>query len=82
MSDETSAGNHHLYRFDNITVDCRSFRVQKAGQDVSLTPRAFDVLVLFLRNCGQVVDKQKLFEQVWKKTFVSDNALTKIIKEI
>lgn len=81
MSEETNASNH-LYRFDDVTVDCENFRVQKAGENVSLTPRAFDVLALFLRNSGHVVDKQKLFEQVWKDTFVSDNALTKIIKEI
>lgn len=71
-----------FYRFDDVTVDCENFRVRKNGQDVTLTPRAFDVLIFLLQNDGHVVEKQELFEQVWKDTFVSDNALTKIIKEI
>jgi TolB-like protein/Tfp pilus assembly protein PilF len=29
-----------------------------------------------------VVEKQELFEQVWKENFVSDNALTRVIREI
>src|SRR5207244_3377449 len=58
------------------------FRVEKDGQPVALTPRAFDVLVFLVRNHGRVIEKQELFDHVWKDAFVSDNALTKVIKEI
>lgn len=40
------------------------------------------MLVFLVRNAGRVVEKSELFGEVWKGTFVSDNALTKIIKEI
>lgn len=72
----------NIYSFDDVTIDCENFRVQKQGQSVTLTPRAFDVLVFLIRNDRRVVDKQELFEKIWKDAFVSDNALTKIIKEI
>ncbi|HEX8287720.1 MAG TPA: winged helix-turn-helix domain-containing protein, partial [Pyrinomonadaceae bacterium] len=72
----------NIYQFDDISVDCENFRVRKNGQNVTLTPRAFDVLTLLIKNEGRVVEKQEIFEIVWKDTFVSDNALTKIIKEI
>jgi DNA-binding winged helix-turn-helix (wHTH) protein/TolB-like protein/Tfp pilus assembly protein PilF len=81
MSDEKGTRNN-FYRFDDVTVDCENFRVQKNGQNVILKPRDFDVLIYLIRNSGRVVEKQELFEQVWKEAFVSDNALTKIIKEI
>ena len=71
-----------FFRFDDVTVDCKDFRVLKGVQKIDLTPRAFDVLHFLLRNCGRVVEKQEIFDQVWKRTFVGDNALTKIIKEI
>ena len=74
--------NGNFYRFDHVSVDCKNFRVQKGGQIVTLTPRAFDVLVFLAKNGGRVVEKQEIFDEVWKETFVSDNALTKIIKEI
>ncbi|MEO8042123.1 MAG: winged helix-turn-helix domain-containing protein [Acidobacteriota bacterium] len=72
----------NFYKFGEITVDCENFRVQKDGRNVALTPRAFDVLTLLIRNEGHVIDKQTLFDQIWKENFVSDNALTRIIKEI
>jgi len=77
-----SSENHKLFSFDDVTVDCENFRVLKAGVMIALTPRAFDVLVVLLRQPGRVVEKRELFDQVWGDTIVSDNALTKIIKEI
>ncbi len=71
-----------FYLIDGLTVDCRNFRVQRDGQDLALTPLAFDVLLFLLRNSERVVEKQELFDHVWKESFVSDNALTKIVKEI
>jgi TolB-like protein/Tfp pilus assembly protein PilF len=40
------------------------------------------VLVFLLERPGRLVSKQELFEAVWKESFVSDNALTRMIKEI
>jgi TolB-like protein/DNA-binding winged helix-turn-helix (wHTH) protein/Flp pilus assembly protein TadD len=71
-----------FYRFDDVTVDGENFRVQKDGQNITLTPRAFDVLLVLIKNGGRVIEKQEIFDKVWKETFVGDNALTKIIKEI
>lgn len=72
----------NLVRSADLVVDSENFRVEKDGQPIALTPRAFDVLTFLLRHQGRVVEKQELFDQVWKESFVSDNALTKVIKEI
>jgi TolB-like protein/DNA-binding winged helix-turn-helix (wHTH) protein/tetratricopeptide (TPR) repeat protein len=72
----------NIYRFDGITIDAENFRVQKSGSNIALTPRAFDVLIFLIKNAGRTMEKQEIFDAVWKDTFVSDNALTKIIKEI
>src|SRR6266567_2818233 len=77
-----SSKTDKLFSFDDITVDCENFRVVKAGVMLTLTPRAFDVLIVLLRQPGRVVEKRELFNQVWGNTVVTDNALTKIIKEI
>lgn len=74
--------NEKIYHFDDVTVDGENFRVRKNGKDISLTPRAFDVLIFLIENSGRVTEKREIFEAVWKDTFVGDNALTKIIKEI
>lgn len=74
--------SENIYRFDGVSVDAENFRVRRKGDDISLTPRAFDVLIFLVRNAGRVLEKQDIFDAVWKDTFVSDNALTKIVKEI
>ena len=49
---------------------------------MALTPRAFDLLRYLIEHADRVVGKQELFEQVWKERFVTDNALTRTVKEI
>ena len=78
----SKSNKRSYYRFDDVVVDCENFRVQKGVQTKALTPRAFDVLLYLIEHRGRVVEKQELFEEVWKESFVSDNALTRSIKEI
>jgi Tol biopolymer transport system component/DNA-binding winged helix-turn-helix (wHTH) protein len=70
------------YRFDDVLVDGNRLRVEKDGQPHRITPRAFDVLVYLVEHRGRIVEKQELFDEVWKEKFVTDNALTRTIKEI
>lgn len=71
-----------LYQFDDLVIDTDNFRVVKGNQVKPLTPRAFDVLQILIRHQGRLVERQSLFEQVWKDAFVTDNTLTRMIKEI
>jgi DNA-binding winged helix-turn-helix (wHTH) protein/TolB-like protein/Flp pilus assembly protein TadD len=82
MLPHMSTENPRLFSFADVTVDCENFRVLKAGEIITLTPRAFDVLVVLLKQPGRVVEKRELFDRVWGETHVTDNALTKVIKEI
>jgi TolB-like protein/Flp pilus assembly protein TadD len=70
------------YLFDDIRVDLHSFRVLKNGQPRTIEPRAFDVLVYLIEHRDHLVEKQEMFEQVWKQSFVTDSALTQEIKNI
>src|SRR5215471_9287722 len=74
--------NSPSYYFDDVVVDLENFRVLKGDEPQPLEPRAFNLLVYLIENRGRVVEKQELFDQVWKDTFVTDNALTRAIKEI
>jgi len=70
------------YKFADVVVDTADFRVRKSDAPQKITPRAFEVLRYLIENRGRVVEKQEIFEQIWREQFVSDNALTRIIKEI
>ena len=77
-----SSESHKLFSFDDVIVDGDNFRVLKAGKTLTFTPRAFDVLIYLMQHPERVVEKKELFDHVWRDTIVTDNALTKIIKEV
>jgi TolB-like protein len=70
------------YRFSDVIVDGARFCVIRGGQVEKITPRAFEVLLYLIEHPDRVVEKQELFEKVWGESFVTDNALTRMVKEV
>jgi DNA-binding response OmpR family regulator len=62
-----------VYRLESVVVDADSRTVTRDGKPVSLTPRAFDLLVALLRHNGAVARRQDLLRKVWgyEETVVS-----------
>lgn len=54
-----------LLRFGDVTVDLRTCKVTVAGQDVSLTPKEFDILECLAADPGRVVSRQEIMDQAW-----------------
>ncbi len=71
-----------VYQFDDVRVDVRDFKILKAGQPLSLEPKAFEVLVFLIRHSQRLVEKNELLDAVWKETFVTPNALTRVIAHL
>jgi two-component system KDP operon response regulator KdpE len=46
-------------------VDVDAHRVQRSGEDLHLTPKEFDLLVLFMRNPGRVLTHKFLLQSIW-----------------
>jgi Tol biopolymer transport system component/DNA-binding winged helix-turn-helix (wHTH) protein len=71
-----------MYRFDDCVVDPRRFQVWKAGTIVALEPKAIRVLHFLVENRGRLVSKEELMQSVWGETFVTDNALTRVVAQL
>jgi two-component system OmpR family response regulator/two-component system copper resistance phosphate regulon response regulator CusR len=48
-----------------MTLDLATRRVDRAGQDIDLTPTEFSILEMLLRFSGQVVTRKMLCEHIW-----------------
>jgi TolB-like protein/tetratricopeptide (TPR) repeat protein len=70
------------YEFDDVVVDPDNYRIYKGGILRPIGPRAFDLLLDLLVNAGRAVDKQELFDRVWKGATVTDNALTRAVRQL
>lgn len=66
-----------LLEFEGLIVNTDTRQVWVRENEVRLTPKEFDILVLFLRNKGIVLSVKKIYEKVWgEEFFYSDNTVT------
>jgi len=70
------------YRFDQFLLDAANRQLWRDGEVVPLNSRYFDVLLLLISECGQLIEKQRIFDEIWNGVFVTDAALTQCIKDI
>jgi Tol biopolymer transport system component/DNA-binding winged helix-turn-helix (wHTH) protein len=75
MSNKTTL----FFKFDDFYLDIGERCLTFQNQPVSLTPKAFQTLVLLLRNHGKVVEKEYFLNEVWADTFVEETTLSQNI---
>ncbi|MGC2766790.1 MAG: winged helix-turn-helix domain-containing protein, partial [Candidatus Acidiferrum sp.] len=56
--------------------------LSRADSPISLTPRAFDVLLFLAQNPNRLVTKEELLQAVWGDTFVEEGNLTQYISHL
>nr|WP_269328676.1 response regulator transcription factor [Kineosporia babensis] len=56
----------------DLTLDPVRRRVERAGQEISLTPREYGLLEFLMRHKGDVVTKGEILEGVWDPAFDGD----------
>src|ERR1700759_2261211 len=71
-----------LYRFGQFVLDPRRRTLSRAGSPVSLTPKAFDVLLFLAQHPNRLVTKEELLQAVWGNTFVEEGNLTQYISHL
>jgi Tol biopolymer transport system component/DNA-binding winged helix-turn-helix (wHTH) protein len=72
----------HFYAFDSFVVDAGKSVLSREGQSVPLTPKAFEILLVLVRNPGRVLKKEELLEEVWPDAFVDENNLPRNISSL
>jgi Tol biopolymer transport system component/DNA-binding winged helix-turn-helix (wHTH) protein len=70
------------YRFGDVEIDRGVFRVTRAGEFIRLEPKALELLFFLAENPGRLVTKAEIQEAVWKGTFVTESALTRLVAQI
>jgi eukaryotic-like serine/threonine-protein kinase len=71
-----------LYSFGEFVLNPRRRSLSRADSNVSLTPRAFDVLFFLAQNPNRLVTKEELLQAVWGDNFVEEGNLTQYISHL
>lgn len=60
------------FTFDDIRIEFDNRRVYKAGKEVQLKPREFDLLEVLINNRNLALSREKLLHLVWEYDFEGD----------
>ncbi|WP_033352546.1 response regulator transcription factor [Kitasatospora aureofaciens] len=66
----------------DITLDPRARRAHRAGRELLLTLREFDLLTFFLRHPGAVFSRQELMQRVWGWDFGDLSTVTVHVRRL
>ena len=75
-------GDPQVYEFDDFRLDVLKRRLIRAGETVPLYSRAFDLLLVLVKNGGRDLTKDELLDQVWPGQVLEESNLTVNISAI
>lgn len=54
-----------IFKINGLTINCSSMKVARSGQEISLTPKEFELLLLFVRTPNTALYRETIYERVW-----------------
>ena len=75
-----SSNTAHSYEFENFRLDLSEKVLFCDDKPVSITPKAFETLQVFVENAGHLLEKDELMQRIWQDRFVEESNLAFNIK--
>lgn len=67
-----------ILRVGDVEVDAVRRRVLRAGKELKLTPKEFDLLSFLARNAGRVVTHKQILAAVWGVAHTEDTQYLRV----
>ena len=61
------------YVVGDVVIDPKAMRVTKGGRPVTLTPKEYELLLLFVRNRNIALFRDTIYQRVWEAEFDGDS---------
>jgi two-component system KDP operon response regulator KdpE len=71
-------GETPVLRIGEIEIDAIRHRVTRAGSDIKLTPREFELLACLARHAGKVMTHRQLLTAVWGPAHAQDTQYLRV----
>lgn len=62
-----------LLEIGGLTIDTRSMQVRRGEEEIQLTRKEYDLLVLFARNPGTALYRETIYERVWGGDYTGES---------
>ena len=70
------------YRFDRFTLDPATRQLLREGEEIHMSPKAFDLLRCLIENRSRAMSRDELQSILWPSTFVLETNLASLVAEI
>ena len=71
-----------IYRLGALSLDTDRVELTGAGGTIALEPKAYDLLHFLLERRDRVVSREEVIEAVWDGRFISDTAVSTVLKSL
>jgi TolB-like protein/DNA-binding winged helix-turn-helix (wHTH) protein/Flp pilus assembly protein TadD len=78
----TSRATHRTYSFSEFTLDLDRGALLRAGADIKLRPKSFEMLRYLVERQGLLVTKDELLDAIWGRKVVTEDAITQCMRDI
>lgn len=68
----TDMSAKNIIAFPHLTIDLDAYRVTTNGQEVSLTPKEYELLCFLAKSPDKVFRREELLKEVWQYEFFGD----------
>ena len=69
-------GESEIYTFEQLVVDVAKYKCTIASEEISLTKKEMELLILFLKNKGRVLSREDIISKLWSDdTMVFDRTI-------
>jgi len=70
--------NRAITLVGDLRIDQNKYRVTRNGQNISLTPKEFELLVYFVERDGRVLSRDAILNHVWGYDYASETRIVDI----
>jgi DNA-binding winged helix-turn-helix (wHTH) protein len=70
------------FRFGDCVLDTERRELERDGEGVRLSPKAYRLLALLVEHRPRALSKEELHEGVWQGVHVSDKSLSNLVSEL
>ena len=70
--------NNYIIKFKDITINKSSIVVKRNGNEINLTNKEYELLMILIDNKGKVVTREELLEKIWGYGYEPETNVTDV----
>src|SRR5262249_47189852 len=82
MDESPGKKNEERFCFGEFTLDVLHRCLYCGTERIHVTPKPLETLIYLVQHQGETVTKQRLLEEVWRNTAVTEGTLVQAVREI